>query len=205
MRLDARDDGMSALTVLWATPVARACYEALTAYAKACEFDEEGNRDPRPTSSGCPTAWPTSSCARTPITPGADRPHPDRRRGHPHRPRTGRRRPGRGRRRPGAAALVRELAYTLGLLPAPARQPDITSTGPHPATTAGVDGGEADVSRPSARATYAPDREARVGLAALRAEELAAAEELLTTYDDRGRERRTGGGRRSPACWTPGG
>ncbi|WP_104526366.1 DUF222 domain-containing protein [Blastococcus atacamensis] len=47
VRLDARDDGMSALTALLSTPVGRACREALSAYAKACEFDEDGNRDPR--------------------------------------------------------------------------------------------------------------------------------------------------------------
>ena len=47
VRLDARDDGMSTLTALLTTPVGRACHEALSAYAKACEFDEDGNRDPR--------------------------------------------------------------------------------------------------------------------------------------------------------------
>src|SRR4051794_3541119 len=47
VRLDAREDGMSALTAVWTTPVGRACYQALSAYAKACEFDEDGNRDPR--------------------------------------------------------------------------------------------------------------------------------------------------------------
>ena len=47
VRLDARDDGMSALTALLTTPVGRACREALSAYAKACAFDEDGNRDPR--------------------------------------------------------------------------------------------------------------------------------------------------------------
>ena len=47
VRLDARDDGMSTLTALLTTPVGRACREALSAYAKACEFDEDGNRDPR--------------------------------------------------------------------------------------------------------------------------------------------------------------
>ena len=47
VRLDTRDDGMSALTTLWATPVGRACYQALRGYADACEYDEDGNRDPR--------------------------------------------------------------------------------------------------------------------------------------------------------------
>ena len=47
VRLDARDDGMSTLTALLTTPVGRACREALSAYAKACEVDENGDRDPR--------------------------------------------------------------------------------------------------------------------------------------------------------------
>ena len=47
VRLDARDDGMSTLAALLTTPVGRACREALSAYAKACQFDEDGNRDPR--------------------------------------------------------------------------------------------------------------------------------------------------------------
>jgi uncharacterized protein DUF222 len=47
VRLDARDDGMSTLTALMSTPVGRACREALSAYAKACEVDQDGNRDPR--------------------------------------------------------------------------------------------------------------------------------------------------------------
>src|SRR5687768_3763419 len=42
VRLDAREDGMSALTTLWATPLARACFQALSAYARACEIDEDG-------------------------------------------------------------------------------------------------------------------------------------------------------------------
>jgi hypothetical protein len=47
VRLDARDDGMSALTVLWATPVGRACQQALSDYAKACAVGEDGTPDPR--------------------------------------------------------------------------------------------------------------------------------------------------------------
>src|SRR3954454_21786232 len=42
-----RLDGMSTLTALMTTPVGRACREALSAYAKACEVDQDGNRDPR--------------------------------------------------------------------------------------------------------------------------------------------------------------
>ena len=47
VRLDARDDGMSTLTLLLATPVARACREALAAYAKACAVGDDGTPDPR--------------------------------------------------------------------------------------------------------------------------------------------------------------
>ena len=41
------DDGMATLAAHLPGPLARACYETLAAYARACEFDEEGNRDPR--------------------------------------------------------------------------------------------------------------------------------------------------------------
>src|SRR5215212_6781980 len=41
------DDGMSTLAALLPGPLARACYETIKAYATACEFDDEGNRDPR--------------------------------------------------------------------------------------------------------------------------------------------------------------
>ena len=133
VRLDARDDGMSALTAVWATPLARACHQALAAYAKACEFDDEGNRDPRTHQQRM------SDClADLILRPHADRPAVrialtliagvDTLTGH-----------GPGADEPGEvdgdlvpAPLVRELAYTLGLLPRPAAAPDPPRRSRHP-------------------------------------------------------------------------
>ena len=168
VRLDARDDGMSALTTLWATPLARACYQALVAYAKACEFDEEGNRDPRTHQqrmSDCladlilrPHADHAAVQVALTLIVGADTLT-----GH-----------GPGAEDPGEvegdlvpAAMVRELAYTLGLLPTPEPAED-----PAPAD---ADNHQADA-HPAGRADSEAD------LAALRAEELAATEEFLTAY-----------------------
>jgi hypothetical protein len=213
VRLDARDDGMSALTVLWATPVGRACYEALSAYAKACEYDEDGNRDPRTHQQRM------SDCLADLIL----RPHAD----HPAvqvvltlvagvDTVTGQ---GEGADEPGEvdgdlvpAALVRELAYTLGLLPRPepAAESDATTTG-HAQDADGVpsDGAPSDGDlsagdlsdsgegrsigeEPAGEsgAAVVGGREREAWIAALRARELAAAEELLATYDaaDRGHE-----------------
>jgi hypothetical protein len=181
VRLDARDDGMSALTAVWATPLARACHQALAAYAQACEYDDEGDRDPRTHQQRM------SDCLADLIL----RPHADR-------PAvrvaltliagvdtlTGR---GPGADEPGEvdgdlvpAPLVRELAHTLGLLPRP--QP---STAPDPALAdshhAGDDGIDAAAPAAARRpATLQQGCEPAADLAALRAAELAAAEELRT-------------------------
>jgi hypothetical protein len=146
VRLEARDDGISALIVLWATPVGRACYEALSAYAKACEFGEDGNRDPRTHQQRM------SDCLADLIL----RPHAD----HPAvqvlltlvagvDTVTGQ---GAGADEPGEvdgdlvpAALVRELAYTLGLLARPAAAGD-TQTDDGDAQDAGDDFSDGDLS-----------------------------------------------------------
>jgi hypothetical protein len=200
VRLEARDDGISALIVLWATPVGRACYEALSAYAKACEFGEDGNRDPRTHQQRM------SDCLADLIL----RPHAD----HPAvqvlltlvagvDTVTGQ---GAGADEPGEvdgdlvpAALVRELAYTLGLLARPAAAGD-TQTDDGDAQDAGDDFSDGDLSdgapfggaeadsigeEPAGQsgAAIEGDREREARIAALRARELAAAEELLATYD----------------------
>ena len=114
---------MSTVTALLTTPVARACREALAAYAKACEFDEDGNRDPRSHEQRM------ADCLADLIL----RPHAD----HPAvrvvltlvagvDTVTGE---GPGADEPGEvdgdlvpAPLVRELAQELGLLPRPRRR-----------------------------------------------------------------------------------
>src|SRR4051794_12847045 len=120
VRLDGRDDGMSTLATLLTTPVGRACREALSAYAKACEFDEDGNRDPRTHAqrmADCladlilrPHADPPAVQVVLTLVAGVD-------------PVTGQ---GAGADDSGeldgdtvSAAQVRELAYQLGLLPRP--------------------------------------------------------------------------------------
>ncbi|MFL6097541.1 MAG: DUF222 domain-containing protein, partial [Blastococcus sp.] len=173
VRLDTRDDGISALTAAWATPVGRACYEALSAYAKACEYDDEGNRDPRTHQQRM------SDCLADLIL----RPHAD----HPAvqvaltlvagvETVTGR---GDGADEAGefggdlvSGAQVRELAYTFGLLPRPA-----AGTDQAPEADADDEAGHGD---PEPNGRSAPtERESDAHLAALRAVELAAAEELL--------------------------
>jgi hypothetical protein len=167
VRLDVRDDGMSALTALWTTPVARACHQALTAYAKACEYDDEGNRDPRSHDQRM------SDC----LTDLILRPHAD----HPAvrvaltliagvATLTGE---GEGADEPGEvdgdlvpAALVRELAHTLGLLP---RLESAAYADAHRS-----DPGEAHEDEP-ADSDDADDRIAALGDA-----ELAAANDLVT-------------------------
>jgi len=162
VRLDARDDGMSALTALMTTPVARACREALSAYAKACEYDADGARDPRTHDQRM------SDCLADLIL----RPHAD----HPAvrvvltliagvdtltEQGAGAEEPGEVDGDLVPAALVRELAYTLGLMPRPTE--DVVSDDPS-----------------DAEATDEEDavREDDDELVELRAEELAAAEEL---------------------------
>ena len=158
VRLDDRDDGMSALTTLLTTPVGRACREALSAYAKACAYDENGERDPRTHDQRM------ADCLADLIL----RPHAE----HPAvrlvltliasvDTVTGQ---GAGADAPGelegdlvSAAQVRELAYQFGLMP-------------RPEPTADAD----------ADPTAADEHEAR--LASLRDGERAAAEDLLTVY-----------------------
>ena len=160
VRLDDRDDGMSALTTLLTTPVGRACREALSAYAKACEYDENGDRDPRTHEQRM------ADCLADLIL----RPHAE----HPAvrlvltliasvDTVTGQ---GAGADAPGelendlvSAAQVRELAYQFGLMPRP-----------EPTADADAD----------ADPTAANEHEAR--LASLRDAERAAAEDLLTAY-----------------------
>lgn len=181
VRLDARDDGMSTLTLLLATPVARACREALAAYAKACAVGEDGTPDPRTHQQRM------ADCAADLIL----RPHAD----HPAvqvvltliagvDTLTGQ---GAGADEPGevdgdlvSAAQVRELTYQFGLLPRPG-----PATGTeHPQGR----GGNApdDDRRQAADDESPPAGDATGGAAAdahlvgLRAEELAAAEDLRT-------------------------
>jgi Domain of unknown function (DUF222) len=160
VRLDNRDDGMSALTTLLTTPVGRACREALSAYAKACEYDENGERDPRTHEQRM------ADCLADLIL----RPHAE----HPAvrlvltliasvDTVTGQ---GADADAPGelegdlvSAAQVRELAYQFGLMP-------------RPEPTAETDA--------DADPTATNEHEAR--LTSLRDAERAAAEDLLTAY-----------------------
>ncbi|TQN41537.1 uncharacterized protein DUF222 [Blastococcus colisei] len=146
VRLDARDDGMTAMTTLWATPLARACHQTLSAYATACAYDENGDRDPRTHQQRM-----ADCLADLILRPHADHPPVqialtlvtgvDTLTGH-----------GPGADEPAEvdgdlvpAALLRELAYTLGLLPRPAPTPGDTENhhtdGHHTDTdTPGADG-----------------------------------------------------------------
>ena len=181
VRLDTRDDGMSALTTLWTTPVGRACYEALSAYAKACEFDEADNRDPRTHEQRM------ADCHADLIL----RPHAD----HPAvklaltliagvDTMTGQ---GEGADEPAeldgdlvSAAQTRELAYQFGLLPRP-----------EPTAATAAD----EAAAPAVEAVEAAEQEEDgARLAELRAAELAAAGELL---DALAATRRRRGGARS--------
>jgi hypothetical protein len=181
VRLEVRDDGTSAMTALWTTPVGRACHEALRAYATACEFDEDGNRDSRTLDQRM------ADCLADLIL----RPHAD------HPPvqvsltlvagvdtLTGR---GEGADQAAelegdlvAAAQTRELTYELGLLPRPGSDPAGSVAGESTGSVAG------EATDPSADtpATVAADpgepREVGARRAELRAMELAAADEPLT-------------------------
>ena len=171
VRLDARDDGMSTLTALLTTPVGRACREALSGYAKACEVDENGDRDPRTHEQRM-----ADCLADLILRPHADHPPVqvaltlvagvDTLTGH-----------GDGADEPGeldgdlvSAAQVRELAYQFGLLP----RPGPTAAAPAGAAAAPAAAGHA---APPADPATADEHDTR--LAALRAEEPAAAAELL--------------------------
>jgi hypothetical protein len=217
VRLEDREDGMSAMTSMWTTPVARACYQTLSAYAGACEYDEDGNRDPRTHQQRM-----TDCLADLILRPHADRPPVqvtltlvagvDTLTGE-----------GPGTDEPGEvdgdlvpAALTRELAYSLGLLPRPAADadtdadadadadgdaddgsshPDDTQDGhapecEHPdgrvpaASNAGSQGGAGSDGGAGSQGGAGSDGGAGIeggaGIAALRAAELAAADELWT-------------------------
>jgi hypothetical protein len=193
VRLDARDDGMSALTALGATPVARACYEALSAYARACEYDDEGNRDPRTHQQRM------SDC----LTDLILRPHAD----HPAvrvaltlvagvGTVTGQ---GDGADEPGEvdgdlvpAAEVRELAYQFGLLPRPSVGSERADAADHSdSDTRDTDHpGDPDGAVGGASNDTAREAEHDARLAALRDAELAAAEELRSAHAAAGRPSR---------------
>jgi len=176
VRLDTREDGMSTLGALLATPVGRACREALAAYAKACEFDEDGNRDTRSHEQRM-----ADCLADLILRPHADHPAVqvvltlvagvDTVRGH-----------GPGADEPGEldgdlvpAAQVRELAYEFGLMPRPDTTPAQAADGRAPAEPAATPEHPADTDdRGDSEATAAR-------LAALRAEELAAARAVVST------------------------
>src|SRR4051794_25297578 len=168
VRLDSRDDGMSTLTALLTTPVGRACREALSAYAKACEFDEEGNRDPRTHEqrmADCladlilrPHADHAVVRVMLTLVAGADTLTGQG---------AGADEPGELEGDPVSAAQVRELAYQFGLMP----RPDTTAD-EHAAT------GASPSAASHARAQDPATAEAR--LAALHDEERAAAQDLRT-------------------------
>ncbi|SFE51251.1 HNH endonuclease signature motif containing protein [Blastococcus tunisiensis] len=184
VRLDARDDGMSTLTALLTTPVGRACREALSEYAKACEFDENGNRDPRTHDQRM------ADCLADLIL----RPHAD----HPavrvvltlvagvdtvtgQGPNADE--PGELEGDPVSAAQVRELARQLGLIPRTDDDP-ASSDAPAPAsaTPAADDHHAASSAAPAADPAAANEAADETRLAALRDAEQAAAEELMTAY-----------------------
>ena len=143
---------------------------------------ERQPRSAHPRSSGWPTAWPTSSCARTPTTRRCGWCSPSSPAWTPS--------PGRARAptSPGeldgdlvSAAQVRELAYQFGLLPRPAAEPTAATTADSPTPLPTADSAEAH-----------DEHEAR--LAALRDAERAAAEDLLAA--------RAAGERRGPTSST---
>ena len=126
VRIFPADDGMASLAATMALPVARACHRALQAYAAACAVPgdrrstEERMADCltdlilRPGAAGLPPvqAQLTIVASVATLTGGAE--------------------PGEIDGHPVPAVLVRELAFTLGLLPsphAPAEPTDAESTG----------------------------------------------------------------------------
>jgi hypothetical protein len=194
VRLDDRDDGMAALTVLLTGPVGRACREALSGYAKACEFDEDGHRDPRTHQQRM------ADCLADLIL----RPHAD----HPvvrvlltliagvetltgHGP--GADTPGELEGDPVSAAQVRELAHQFGLLPRPenaAGADTVTEADAAPEAEADADvmpQADADMRTLADGVAGDPDRgdvfvgadDPQTRLGALRAAELAAARDFL--------------------------
>ena len=167
------EDGMATLAAHLPAPLARACAETLKAYARACEFDDEGNRDPRSLDER------TADClADLVLRPHGDRPPVqiavtlvagvDTLTGF-----------GPGADEPGEvdgdlvpAPLVRELAATFGLMPRP------TPPDPAPGTeelAASVDWSQTAPTPGSA------ELEGRI--AELQADEMAAAAELAAAID----------------------
>ena len=202
VRLETRDDGTSALTSIWTTPVGRACHEALRAHAEACAFDEDGNPDPRT------LAQRMADChADLILRPHADHPTVqvaltlvagvDTLRGHGNRAEE----PGELEADLVPAAQVRELAHELGLMPRPApAPPSETASAPelqadteptaHAATAGDVEtesdvDTEADVEAAPAILIGGDDPQTRLG--SLRAAELAAARDFVAADDSAAR------------------
>ncbi len=166
--LYADDDGMATLAAHLPGPLARSCHEALTVYARACEVDEDGHRDPRSLDER------RADClADLVLRPHGDRPAVqvaltvvagvDTLTGT-----------GPGADEPGEvdgdlvpASLVRELAHTLGLMPRPDPAPTPVSV---PDDGASVDWSET--------APVHGDAALEERIAALEADEAAAAADL---------------------------
>ncbi len=132
------EEGMAVLTAVLPAPVARACHEAVRAYAAACAVDEDGRPDPRSLDQRMADCFADlflrpdaegRSVVRVLLTviagagtltgtgPDAEE-------------------PGEVDGQTVPAALVRELAYALGLMPRPTPAADT-------ATTTALDGGGA--------------------------------------------------------------
>jgi hypothetical protein len=176
------DDGMATLAARVPGPVARACHEALTGYAQACEFDEDGNRDPRSLDERRADSLadlilrphgdrPAVQIALTVVAgvgtltglgPGADE-------------------PGEVDGDLVPAPFVRELAYTFGLMPRPTATPAPVSVTDEP----GIDGDPDDrVSVDWSQTAPGPgDAGLEERIAALEAEEKAAAADLAAAID----------------------
>ena len=157
VRIFPADDGMASLAATMALPVARACHRALQAYAAACAVPgdrrstEERMADCltdlilRPGAAGLPPvqAQLTIVASVATLTGGAE--------------------PGEIDGHPVPAVLVRELAFTLGLLPsphAPAEPADAESTAGGPTE-------EPAGAKPSGAGPVSTDERAAADLAAL--------------------------------------
>src|SRR4051812_5062791 len=193
------DDGMATLAASLPGPLARACYEALQAYARACEVDAAGNRDPRSLDERM-----ADCLADLILRPHGDRPPVqvaltvvagvDTLTGF-----------GPDADEPGEvdgdlvpAALVRELAATFGLLPRPTVTPQPPAVADEPsvdrdADEPSADGETEDGASVDWTATEpAPgDAALEARIAALQADENAAAADLAAAI---GAENRLAGG-----------
>jgi hypothetical protein len=176
------DDGMATLAAHLPGPLARACYETLKAYAKACEIDEEGNRDPRSLDERMADCLadlvlrphgdrPSVQIAMTVVAgidtltgfgPGADEPAEVD-----------------GDLVP--ASLVRELASTFGLMPRPDSAPVSVPDAEGPSVGVGVrDGLSVDWTE---TVPVAGDAALEARIAGLQAAERAAAADLAAAID----------------------